>query len=110
MKIARNLTPVPESVKENVKNYLEKNNLGELVSVMRASDHPDDNYLFHVIAKKPNVKKTFHNGDWNYSIWTCWNDTCKGLNYGHYNLDSVERALEIHAEFFHRIEGQNVID
>ena len=110
MKIKRNLAPVSEEVKENVKKYLEENNLGELVDVMRASDHPEDHYLYHVIAKKFNEKKYFHNGDWNYSIFTSWNETTQCLNFGHYNLESIERALEIHAEFFHRIEGQNVID
>lgn len=108
--IKRNLTPVSEEVKENVKKYLVGKNLGELVDVMRASDHPEDDYLYHVITKKPNVHKYFHNGEWNYSIFTCWNETSKSLNFGHYNLESEEVAREIHAEFFHRIEGQNVID
>jgi hypothetical protein len=110
MRIKRNLTPVSEKVKENVKKYLEENNLGELVDVMRASDHPDDEYLYHVIAKKPNTHKYFHNGEWNYSCWTSWNETTQGLNYGHYQLKSEEVAREICAEFFHRIEGKNVID
>lgn len=108
--IKRNTTPVPQEVKENVKKYLEKNNLGELVDVMRASDHPEDDYLYHVVARKLNEKKLFHNGEWNYSCWTCWNETTHSLNYGHYQLDSEERAREICAEFFHRIEGKNVID
>lgn len=108
--IKRNTTPVPQEVKENVKKYLEKHNLGELVEVMRASDHPEDDYLYHVIAKKTNESKLFHNGEWNYSCWTCWNATTNSLNYGHYQLESEERARKICAEFFHRIEGVNVID
>lgn len=108
--IKRNTTPVPQEVKENIKKYLEKNDLGEVVDVMRASEWPDDNYLYHVIARKPNEKKLFHNGDWNYSCWTSWNSTTNGLNYGHYQLESEERAREICAEFFNRIPDANAID
>lgn len=89
----KNLTPVPQEVKENVKKYLTEENLGELVDVMRASEHPEDWYLFHVIARK---------GD-NYSCWTSWNETTQSLNFGHYNLNSEEGAREICKEFFHRI-------
>lgn len=103
--IKRNTTPVPQEVKENVKKYLAEHNLGELVDVMRASDHPEDGYLFHVIARKPNEKKLFHNGDYSYSAFTSWNETTQSLNFGHYHLESEERAREICAEMFHRIEG-----
>ena len=63
----KNLMLVSEEVKENVNNYLKKENLGELVDVMRASEYPADDYLYHVIARKPNVHKYFHDGEWNYS-------------------------------------------
>lgn len=98
--IKRNTTPVPQEVKENVKKYLEKHNLGELVDVMRHSDHPEDDYLYHVIAKK---------GD-NYSCWTSWNETTQSLNFGHYNLVSEKVAREVSDEYFYRISGANVID
>jgi hypothetical protein len=98
--IKRNNTPVPQNVKENVKKYLEENNLGELVDVMRASDHPEDNYLYHIIAKKRDT----------YSMWTSWNETTQCLNFGHYGLESEEQAREIHKEFFFRMYGENVID
>ena len=89
----RNLTPVPESVKENVKRYLEENNLGELVDVLRKSDHPDDDYLYMAIAKKGNT----------YSCWTSWNEYYKSLNHGHYCLSDVMAAYEICAENFYRM-------
>ena len=92
--------PVPQEVKENVKKYLEKNNLGELVDVMRHSDHPDDNYLYHVIAKRND----------SYSCWTSWNETTQSLNFGHYNLVSEEVAREICDEYFYKITGENVIN
>lgn len=107
--IFRNTDSVPREVKDNVRKYLEKNNLGKLVDVMRASDHPDDHYLYHVIAKKPNTNKCFHNGEWNYSCWTSWNETTQSLNYGHYQLESEKAAREICKEHFHSISGMLVI-
>ena len=92
--------PVPNEVKENVKKYLEEHNLGEFVDVMRASEHEEDSYLYHVIARKPNKQKYFHDGDWDYSCFTSWNETTQSLNFGHYNLASEERAREICAGFF----------
>ena len=91
---------VPQEVKENVKKYLTENNLGELIDVARHSDHPEDSYLYHVIARK---------GD-SYSCWTSWNESTQSLNYGHYDLVSEEVAREVSDEFFYRIEGANVID
>lgn len=90
-------------VKINVINYLDKNNLGKLVDIMPASEHPDDYYLYHVIAKKPNTNKVFHDGEWNYSCWTCYNASTNSLNYGHYNLSSEKEARKICNEMFHRI-------
>ena len=102
--IMKNLIPVPERVKENVKKFLEKENLGELVDVMRASEHLMDSHLYHVIARKPNTSKVFHDGDWNYSCWTCWNESTQSLNYGHYNIQTEIDAREICAEFFNAIK------
>ena len=98
--IKRFKEPVSHEVIRNVKKYLVEGELGELVDVMRASDHPDDHYLYHVIAKK--------NGY--YRCWTCWNESTQCLNYGHYDLPSERIAREICAEMFYRISGANVID
>ena len=94
---------VSNEIKENVKKYLEKENLGELVDVMRASEYKVDSCLYHVIARKPNTSKVFHDGEWSYSCWTCWNETTQCLNFGHYNIKTEEDAREICAEFFRRI-------
>ena len=102
--------PVPNEVRENVKKYLEKENLGELVDVMRASDHPLDHFLYHVIARKPNTSKIFHNEEWDYSCWTSWNETSQSLNFGHYHMSTEEKAREVCEEYFYRIEGPCVID
>ena len=115
MNIKRNISPVPQEVKEHVKQYLSKevengNDLGELIDVMRASEHPEDHYLYHVITRKPNTRKLFHNGEWNYSCFTCWNETTQSLNFGHYHLESEEEARESLAKHLHKISGTNVID
>ena len=108
--IKRNTTPVPAEVKENVKKYLVEHNLGELVDVMRASDHPEDDYLYHVIARKINESKFFHNGEWNYSCWISWNETTQSLNFGHYNLQTQTEARRICYAYFKSITDENVID
>ena len=94
---------VPQEVIEHVKNYLTGHDLGELVEVMRASDCPDDDYLYMVIARKVNINKYFHNGEYDYSCWTSWNETTQSLNFGHYHLKTVKSAEEICAQFFHKI-------
>lgn len=108
--IKRFYEPVPQEVKENVKRYLEENNLGELVDVMRHSDNPKDDYLYHVIARKPNTNKYFHNGEWDYRCWTSWNETTKSLNFGHYSIETEEEARKICDEYFYKMTGANVID
>lgn len=108
--IKRNLTPVPGNVIEDVKEYLLKNNLGQLVEVRRGSDHPDDHYLYMVITRKPNTQKYFHNGEWNYFCWTCWNQSTKSMNYGHNHLETYEECDAILKKYFHKISGPCVID
>lgn len=108
--IKRNTTPVPESVKNRVRKYLEEHNLGELIEVRRASDHPADSYLYMVISKKPNRDKLFHKGDYSYFCWTCWNNDVGSLNYGHHHLENYDAADAILKKFFHRISGPLVID
>lgn len=97
--IIRNTTPVPESVKVNVKKYLEEHNLGEFVEVRRASDHLEDYYLYHVIARKGK----------SFSCWTSWNETTQSMNFGHYGL-TYEECDSVLKEYFHEISGLNVID
>lgn len=80
---------IDQSVVEHVSNYFtDKNNsltAYELVDVVHKSNHPEDDYLYMVVAKK---------GD-EYAVWTSWNDTMQSLNFGHYGLakESVEDVL-----------------
>ena len=93
----KNIKPIPESVKEHVKAYLEENHLGEFVAVLRHSESLDDDYLYHVIAKK---------SDNNFSVWTSWNETIQSLNFGHYGL-SLDSAAKVHYEFFFTQDGKD---
>lgn len=90
----RNLTPVPSKVVENVKEYLSKNLPAyTLENVLRKSDHPDDDYLYMVIAKHV---------DGSYAVWTSWNETSQCLNFGHYALIDVMAAYEVCVEYYFR--------
>ena len=100
MKVKRYNEPVPQEVRDNVTKYLSENNLGELIDVVRHSDHPEDSYLYHVIAKRGNE----------FVCWTSWNETTQSLNFGHYGLSSEEEARKISDEYMFRISGVNVID
>jgi len=87
---------VSNQVIENVKNYL-KENLPKytVVEVTRHSNHPDDHYLYHIIAKTQSPTW----GD-TYACWTSWNDSTQSLNFGHYNLDSLEIAQAVSNEYY----------
>lgn len=86
---------IPKEVVQNVKNYFAKElNNYEVIEVLRASEHPDDDYLYHVAAKR---------NDEEYACWTCWNDRTQSLNYGHYNLVSKQVAMDILDEYYHTL-------
>lgn len=92
----RNLTPVPQGVKENVISYLAKNlPQYEMVNVLRKSNHPDDDYLYMVIAK--------HITNDTYATWTSWNQSTKSLNNGHYGLEDIIMAYEVAVENYYRV-------
>jgi hypothetical protein len=88
---------VPKDVIDHVMDYFETELRNyEVVKVLNASEHPDDDYLYMVIAKK---KQNTYDGE--YACWTCWNDQIKTLNFGHYNID-YETALNICNEFYRK--------
>ena len=85
---------VPEEVKEAVNEYFKKELPGyQIEEITRHSDHPDDHYLYHVIAHADSPA-------WGsiYACWTSWNQTTKSLNYGHYNLESLDAARNLSNE------------
>ena len=78
-----------EQVKRYFKKHLPKYTV---LKVRRKSYHPDDSYLYMVSAKKD---------DGTYAVWTCWNESTKSLNYGHYNLTSEEDCKKLMDEFYY---------
>lgn len=83
---------VSENVVENVRKYFTKNLPQYFVcTVARASSHPDDHYLYTVIAK--------HRENGTYTTWTSWNETTQCLNFGHYGLDAEEAAVVAAKQF-----------
>lgn len=95
------LCEIPSEVMDHVSQYLKEHDLGELVEIRRASNHPDDSHLYHVIAKKENTSKLFHDGEYSYSCFTSWNENTQSLNFGHYNMERLEDARAVSDEFFH---------
>lgn len=79
-------------VRENVELYFKKY-LPEytVLEIRRKSYHPTDSYLWMVSAKKE---------DGTYTVWTAWNESSQSLNYGHYNLKSIEECEKIFKEFY----------
>ncbi len=90
--------PIPEQVKLNVIQYLEKHDLGTLVAVSRASEYAVDDYLYHVVAKT----------GYGYSVWTSWNETTHCLNHGHYGL-TLSQVVEVHYKFYRTLSNEHVL-
>ena len=89
-----NHSSVPEYVKENIVEYFSKNlNDYEVKEILRASDHPNDSYLYMVIARRKVDDTKYRTGNW--ACWTCWNESTQSLNFGHTWLESYEVAKSI---------------
>ena len=86
---------VPMEVYDRVRKYLAKHLPNyKLIDVIRASNHPEDRYLYMVIAQAiwlPDWKIATGIGTW--AFWTCWNDTDQSLYYGHYDYKTYDEAL-----------------
>ncbi len=82
------LNEVRDHVEQYFKEYLPQYTVLE---VREKSYHPDDACFYMVSAKKE---------DDTYAVWTSWNEQIQSLNYGHYDLVSVEDCEQILAEFY----------
>ena len=89
-----NIAPVPDNVINDVVEYF-KNELNNFtpLKVCRNSNHKEDDYLYAVIAKSDS------NGS--YACWSCFNDSTKSINFGHYNYKTEEEALNMIKEVFY---------
>ena len=63
-----------------------------VLDIRRQSNHPKEQYLYMVSAKKD---------DGTYTVWTCWNQSTKSLNCGHYNLESEEDCEKVMDEYYY---------
>ena len=91
---------IPKDVLINVINYFSKNlPTFSVMEILKASNHPDDSYLYMVIAKKKANPFSRIMGD--YSCWTSWNESTQSLNCGHYGLKTIHDAREICKKYFH---------
>lgn len=81
-----------KQVRKNVEEYFKKHLSGYTVlEIRKKSVYPEDNYLFMVSAI---------NEDGSFAVWTCWNETSQSLNYGHYNLQTLEECEQLFEEFY----------
>ncbi len=79
-------------VKQQVLIYFQENlPRYTVLDIRRQSYHPEDHYLYMVSAKKD---------DGTYTVWTCWNQSIKSLNCGHYDLLSEESCERIMDEYY----------
>lgn len=93
------MNDVPREVIDNVNNYFFNSKTldnYEVFKVLRASEHPDDSYLYEVIAKHKITKE--------YAVWTCWNETTHSLNFGHYNIESLSKATDVAKDYFYSLD------
>ena len=76
------ITTIPEDVRKAIEAEVKSVSPDyEVVNFIRYK-HPDDNYLYRVVAE--NAEKD------TYTYWDCFN-TCTGsLNYGHYDISYPE--------------------
>ena len=94
----------PKEVHEHVVSYFKKKVLenrfdtNSIEVFVGGDEEVGDGHLFLVIAKEKN-------GDC-YGCWTCWNESVKSLNYGHYVLKSREEAMEILEKFEPKLKGE----
>lgn len=83
-----------KQVRKNMEEYFKKHlPQYEVLEIRKKSVYPEDNYLFMVSAIKE---------DGSFAVWTCWNEITQSLNYGHYNLHSIEDCEKVFEEFYNK--------
>lgn len=80
---------VPSVVRDHVFEYIKNGELKnyEPIYICRKSNHPDDSYLYSVIAQDSR--------DGSYACWSTWNENTQSLNHGHYSLNSYLDAKKV---------------
>lgn len=76
---------IPQDVLKRITD--EVNRIGyESPYVLHKSLHPDDYYLYVVIAKKKDREE--------YAFWSCYNDTKQSLYHGHYGYTDFSKCFD----------------
>lgn len=93
MKKKYDICDVAKNVKLYMAKHLPKYDVLEVIPYA----HPEDYYLFAVIAKRNDLDQEFlrFSNYGSFACWTCWNETTQSLHYGHYGLASWEEAAQI---------------
>ena len=90
---------IPKEVVAHITAYF-SDNLPKysVMEVLPASAYTEDSRFYMVIAKRKKSPMNKFFGE--YACWTSWNELTKSLNFGHYDLPSIQAAREICQEFF----------
>lgn len=79
-------TTIPEDVRKNIEKEVKNvSPFYEVRNIIRYA-HPDDNYLYKVVAENVSLE--------NYTYWGCFNTSTNSLNFGHYGL-ALEEAMSL---------------
>lgn len=82
------VSKVPDNVMDDIMACFKNDIPGFTpLKACRHSNHPEDSYLYSVIAKKDN--------DGSYACWSTFNGSTKSMNCGHYNLSSENDAIDV---------------
>lgn len=90
------MTDIKQILKEVDIYFKENVPLYTVLKVRQKSNHPDDAHLYMVSAIKC---------DGTYAVWTCWNNSTKSLNFGHYDLPDEETCEKIMDGFQYNIDA-----
>lgn len=85
-----------KEIKKHIEEYFKRNGMKYEVLDVFKYPHPADHYLYAVVARDIDydpIKKAYGCGE--FTTWNCWNESTKCLNYGHYDISTYERAVQI---------------
>lgn len=93
-----NIDPVPQNVVSSISEWFEEHLPSYTpLEIYRQSNHPDDDYLYMVIAKKDGNE---------FACWTSWNQITGSLNFGHYGYSTEEVCKFTLKSNFNDITGE----
>lgn len=92
----KRLMEIIKYFKENLPEY-------EIENVLHRSSSEKDDYMNIVVARHKNYPEIKRNaGGGEYVVWSCWNNSTKVLNHGHYDIKNYDAALDLAREIYSR--------